>query len=227
MRLSSIFFREKTNVAKKETIAFNAPGIYYPPYGKTTFLMQGQGTPGNYSSGGNYAGTNPPSGGNYAGTNPSTPGNAYWSNYVTLIQSGATYTYTSYGTSSSTPSPTSFYFTYGGGYYFSESYSYISGNPPVPGNPYYNPYYPGNPYYNPYYPGNPYYNPYYPGNPYYNPYYTGTASPSNTVLGVTLPGGSADSAAPVVGYVPVTVDFTNAGVPVSVPSGGYVKIQNN
>lgn len=309
MSLAKKILREATLSTVYQTVTFNAPGIYYPPYGRSAFLLQGQGQPGNYASGGNYAntnpgtpgnyaytnpgsggnyaGTNPGSGGNYAGTNPGTPGNYAGTN----PGSGGNYAGTNPGTPGNyagsnpytpgnvlmgtlyqyyTPYLVDAYNTYPGSDFGNYSYStvdvpgyvhtliyatyYNPGtpgnayyNPYTPGNDYYNPYYPGNPYYNPYTPGNDYYNPYYPGNAYYNPYipgnpnynpyvpgnpnynpyYPGNPSNPNTVLGVTLPGGAADSSAPVIGYVPVTVTFTNAGTPISVPTGGYVKIQNN
>jgi hypothetical protein len=330
MNLAKNLLRDETLSAVYQTVTFSAPGIYYPPYGRSAFLLQGQGTPGNYASGGNYANTNSPSGGNYAGSNPGTPGNysgtnpGSGGNYAgtnpgspgnyagTNPGSGGNYAGTNpgsggnyAGTNPSTggnpagtnpyvpgginkgtlyqyfvpPAATS-YNEYPGsdlGNYSIESYNTVPGylyviiyatyynpaipgntnynpvvpgndyynpyvpgnayynpytpgndyyNPYVPGNDYYNPYYPGNPNYNPYIPGNDYYNPYYPGNPNYNPYYPGNPAPPNSVLGVTLPGGSADSSAPVVGYVPVVIQYTNAGTPISVPTGGYIKIQN-
>jgi hypothetical protein len=175
MRMTTMLFRERSNVTRKETITFSAPGIYYPPYGKTAFLLQGQGVPGNAPSGGNYAGTNPPSGGNLAGTNPSTYGPPYIA-----------------------------YYTPGSPAYAGQPIGWYSNS----------------------YPGSNYYNPYQPGTAYYNPATPGNAGPSNAVLGVTLPGGAVSTAAPIIGYVPITVGYANAGVPISVPTGGYVKIQN-
>ena len=275
MTVSKAFFLEQTNVTTKTTTTFNAPGVYQPPYGKTVYLLQGQGQPGNASSGGNYAGTNPSSGGNYAGTNPGSGGNYAGTNpgsggnyagtnpttggnpagtnpptpgtyagtnptsytiYAYNSRTGTTSAGTGYGP---LPNPFFYYPNYaytsyangnpsspGTAYYNPPTPGNAYYNPTVPGNAYYNPYYPGNPYYNPYYPGNPYYNPTVPGNAYYNPYYPGNTGPTNNVLGVTLPGGPADSSAPVVGYTPVAISFTNAGTPVSVPTGGYIKIQN-
>lgn len=220
MRLTTMLFRERSNVARKETITFTAPGIYYPPYGKTAFLMQGQGMPGNAPVGGNYAGTNAASGGNYAGTNSPTGGNYAGTNpsnsgiwQKTTSASFNNVTNTSYGSGYSLPTPLTNYSAPNGGY-ITDSYSWIS------------PASPGNAYYNPVSPGYAYYNPYYPGTDYYNPSTPGSAGSDTNVLGVTLPGGAASTAAPVVGYVPVSVNFTNSGVPISVPSGGYVKIQN-
>lgn len=275
MTVSKAFFLEQTNAATKATTTFNAPGIYQPPYGKTVYLLQGQGQPGNASSGGNYAGTNPTTGGNYAGTNPGSGGNyagtnpSTGGNYAgtnpttggnpagTNPPTGGNYagsnptTYTIYAYSADfgsfsigsgngpLPAPAynstyGWYFTYANGapttpgtaYYNPTVPGNAKYNPTVPGNPYYNPVVPGNAYYNPYYPGNAYYNPTVPGNAYYNPYVPGNSGPTNNVLGVTLPGGPADSSAPVVGYTPVSISFTNAGTPVSVPTGGYIKIQN-
>ena len=220
MRLTTMLFRERSNVTRKETITFNAPGIYYPPYGKTVFLMQGQGSPGNAPEGGTYAGTNPatggsyagknsPTGGNYAGTNPSNSG--IWQKVTSASFNNVSNT--SYGSGYSLPANLTNAYPPGPGY-ITDTYSWLSSAVP------------GNAYYNPVSPGYAYYNPYYPGEAYYNPSTPGTAGSATTVLGVTLPGGAVSTSAPVVGYVPVSVGFTNAGVPISVPSGGYVKIQN-
>jgi hypothetical protein len=46
------------------------------------------------------------------------------------------------------------------------------------------------------------------------------------VLGVALPGGASDAAAPVVDFTTILIDYTNAGTPIPVPSGGYVQIKN-
>ena len=126
-------------------------------------------------------------------------------------------------------------------------------NPTTPGNPIYNPYspgfsynvdVPGNPIYNPYspgfsynvdVPGNPIYNPYspasyneitVPGNPNFNPITPGNAGTNYAVLGVPLPGGASDTSAPVVGFSAITVAYSTSGVPISVPPGGYVAVQN-
>lgn len=55
MKLSGLIFREKTNVGKKQSITFNAPGNYLAPYGKTTVRIGGQGAAGQAPSGGNLA----------------------------------------------------------------------------------------------------------------------------------------------------------------------------
>lgn len=196
MRMTTMLFRERSNVTRKETITFSAPGIYYPPYGKTAFLMQGQGVPGNAPSGGNYAGTNPPTGGNYAGTNPAGPSILNW------YFSGFNYNPTG---------PSYFYAGYGSGYSVPASglqitYTVTGSSPGTPGTDYYNPYSPGTAYYNPATPG--------------------AAGTPTSLLGVTLPGGAVSTAAPIIGYVPISVGYSNAGVPISVPTGGYVKIQN-
>ncbi len=261
MKLSTHMGRERTQSAVRETVQFNAPGLYKPPYGKTVFQLEGRGRPGNPASGGNYAGTNPPTGGNYAGTNPTYPGNYAGTNPtvpgnyagVNPSQPGnyagtnpstpgnptgqvniATYygAQTTYSTGNSCPTP---YYIPFDGTSVNFSCSPIL-NPPAPGNPKYNPPTPGNPKYNPptggnpkYNPptgGNPYYNPYYPGNAYYNPYNPGNPGPTTNVLGVTLPGGPRGQSAPVIGPVPIELEYTNDGVSVPVPSGGYVKIIN-
>jgi len=366
MKLAGLLQRERSTVAVTQTITFNAPGIYYPPYGRSVFVLSGQGTPGNatvpgnvsgtntynYStyvpaSGGNvaayypatggnvsgnnsytytnteyqppypvfaynqpavyyyyggeaYAGTNPGSGGNYAGVNAATPGNVSGTNPASPGNpAGILYTkYQFYYVTDSfgfysgsftqrnqqaanLPAPTHYYLYYGSYYDVTENFTstgvyYNPGtpgnsnyNPPTPGNPYYNPYTPGNAYNAPYYvavnysyavyntapgyyytvtqyvPGNPNYNPYYPaysnyntyypaytynttvpGNPNYNPTVSGNAGSTYNVLGITLPGGNSDSSAPVIGYSTIGIDYTTAGIPISVPPGGYVVIQN-
>lgn len=51
-------------------------------------------------------------------------------------------------------------------------------------------------------------------------------TPAN-VLGVTLPGGMAEGGlAPDVPYTPVVIPFSNAGVSITVPPGGFVRIRN-
>ena len=75
-------------------------------------------------------------------------------------------------------------------------------------------------------PGNANYNPVVPGTSNYNTVVPGNAGASNSVLGVSLPGGAVGSAAPVIGYVPVSIDYTAAGISITCPTGGYVKIQN-
>lgn len=277
MKLFKGLLRERTRASVLQTITFNAPGTYYPPYGKTTFEIQGRGTPGNPTTGGNYAGTNPeepgnvsgynpPTGGNYAGTNPETGGNyagtnpttggnyagtnpstggnyagVNWSSFITNSYRNTTNnTWRSFysgfsGSNPNCPTPSS-----GATANWQYSYQYDCTpryNPVVPGNDYYNPVVPGNDYYNPIEPGNDYYNPVVPGdanynpsvpgNDYYNPVEPGNSGAPANVLGVTLPGGASDSPAPVVGFLAISpVSFTNAGVAISVPPGGYVSIKN-
>ena len=212
MKLSRLLFREKTQAVVKQTVTFNAPGTYYPPYGKTAFLLQGQGQPGNASSGGNIAGYNA-SGGNIAGYNASG------GNYAGERVYQTAYYYDSGNGANQ-----------GGGIIFNSPScpSGYSTNSNLPSGNFatYAVVYSCTPYYNPYNPGNPNYNAYNPGNPNYNTYYPGNTGPSYNVLGVNLPGGAADSAAQVVGYVPVTIDYTTSGISISCPPGGYVKIQN-
>ena len=286
MKLADLLRRERTNVTSVSTTTFNAPGIYYPPYGKTVIQLSGRGSPGNATvpgtvsgsntvtntvyvpaSGGNYSGSNsysqqvyvPASGGN-ASTNPSSGGNPYeiyWGGSIyysfqyyrpsqgnsfggSNTQYFAGYSYgggipsPSYS-SSSAPEPSDpgliWTQTYSYNYYPIATYAY---NPTVPGNTYYNPYSPAYTYYT-YVPGNPNYNPYYPaytyntgvpGNPNYNPTTPGNTAPSYNVVGISLPGGAADSTAPVIGFSTVSIDYTTAGTPISVPPGGYVSIKN-
>ena len=359
MPISKTLLRERTNTPKKQTIVFTAPGIYYPPYGKTAFLLQAQGAQGNSPMGGTVSTTNANSGGTYlsggnvnaasggtvavagtSGTNPVT-GHNYVSGGNTNVASGGTvlanasyvqgyanqkmwqnYTIVGYATSYAwtvtltayPPLTTPTYIQSGYLNYLRQwkNYSlvavvsnpitnptyynpYVAAttnptvfNPYVPGNAftnptYYNPYtaaYTNPTYYNPYVAGtanpagnNPatggnyagtnapsggnvlvagtfvaatgntvaynnivYYNPYTTGTNYTNPYVAGTTAytpfvagnvgSSTNVLGVTLPGGAAGTSAPTVGFVTVAVSYSNAGTPITVPTGGYVKIQN-
>jgi hypothetical protein len=273
MKLSSRLFREKTQAVTLQTITFNASGTYYPPYGKTSFLLQGQGQPGNATTGGTYANTNPGSGGN-ANYNPYVAGNANYNpvvagnaNYNPVVAGNANYnpvvpgnyagvnggvnqsyidnavpgSYTSsttYGSAANCPSS---YSTSSGNQYYSATYfctpyynpstggNYANTNPPTGGNYANTNASTGGNYantnagsggnvagYNTYYPGNANYNTVVPGN---------SGSPSS-VLGVSLPGGAADTAAPIIGYVPVSIDYTTSGISITCPPGGYVKIQN-
>ena len=287
MKLAGLLRRERTTVTTVGTTTFNAPGIYYPPYGKTVIQLSGRGSPGNLTvsgtvsgsnyyeymtyvpaSGGSYSGDNsynygtyvPASGGSYAGSNPSTPGNVINSyvvalrniryiQYNSLNQTVSTDTYSAgqvlYYFDSSQYSPVSprsfsdsaYYPPYT--YVNTNGYDYFSilgsnYNPSISGNAYYNPYSPAYTYYT-YVGGNANYNPYYPaynyytgvpGNPNYNPTVAGTTAPSYNVVGVSLPGGLADSAAPVIGFSTVSINYTNAGTPISVPPGGYVTVKN-
>ena len=106
--------------------------------------------------------------------------------------------------------------------------------------------YNGNPNFSP---GNPNYNPYSPGNPNYNPTnhnptttnptttnptttnpttpaVPGNTGPSANIEGVTLPGGPADSPANVVPATSTSIVYTGSNISITVPSGGYVTIQN-
>ena len=283
MPLSKNLRRERSIAITVGTTTFNAPGIYYPPYGKSVFELSGRGTPGNATvpgnadggnnstlyyyyqpaSGGNYAGTNPAVPGNYVSTNPTVPGNSATNpstpgNQVKVLNSTAItfvydntgyYPYTTWTYNFDVPldfavygdinlSPYSNAGNSGNSYvevYYNFSYSGTYYNSSTPGNPYTNPATPGNANYNPATPAADYYNPYVPastpaayntGNPNYNPTVPGTAGSNYTVLGVPLPGGAVASSAPVIGYSAVQVSYVNAGVPISVPPGGYVVIRN-
>ena len=347
MPLAKSLFREKTNVPKKRAIVFTTPGIYYPPYGKTAFLLEAQGSPGNFpfggtvsttnpATGGTYATTNAVTGGNYASTNPATGGTyasggtyvpvvpasggnvataaAYVTGYA-IIDDAGYYSFGGYAVTNHAyytvayPSPlpaavwrwdiayaptlhqysvqTILNAPYTNPTYYNTYYPAVAGytnptyyNPVVPGNANYNPYVPGNANYNPYVPGNANaagtnppsggnfagYNPatggnivtastyvaatpntpaynntatysafvegtaitnaVVPGTTAYTPYVVGNAAGSTNILGVTLPGGATATAAPVVGYVSIAINYSAAGIPITVPPGGYVKIKN-
>jgi hypothetical protein len=99
MSLAFLLLKDRTNSIVTNSVVFNAPGIYYPPYGKAVFQITGQGSPGNTTVPGNVSGNNsyttttpvpasggnveayvPASGGNYAGTNAYT-----YSTYVDAV----------------------------------------------------------------------------------------------------------------------------------------------
>jgi hypothetical protein len=222
-------------------------------YAGESYVSTNPTTGGNYA-GESYLYTNPTTGGNYAGesylyTNPTTPGNTVPGTCVsTLYQYFTANNYTTYdefpgpcsplGTSGCSPWPPGGDYCIVYGYYTNPS----SSNPPTPGNdvytPYYNPTVPGNdvytPYYNPTVPGNdnytPYYNPTVPGNdnytPYYNPTVPGNSGAPANIAGVTFPGGAADSVAPTVPPTATTLSYSPSGFSVTVPSGGYVNLDN-
>jgi hypothetical protein len=80
-------------------------------------------------------------------------------------------------------------------------------------------------------PGNPNYNPYTPGNPNYNPTNTNPTTPGNAgtsanIEGVTFPGGPIASLASTVPQTATAVVYTGSNISITVPSGGYVTIEN-
>ena len=228
MPLSKNLRRERSIAITVGTTTFNAPGIYYPPYGKSVFELSGRGSPGNATVPSTVIGSNSNTYYYYVPAVPSFQ-NQYWDGftYNPGYAGGVLYEfrldfygpgYTFFATNqfaASDPGPV-------GGEYGINFYAY--------GYSYYEPASPPAPAYNP---GNfNAYEPAYtasatnPGNPNYNPTVAGTAGTNYTVLGVPLPGGAADTAAPVIGYSAVQVSYVNAGVPISVPPGGYVVIRN-
>ena len=222
-------------------------------YAGESYVSTNPTTGGNYA-GESYVSTNPTTGGNYAGesyvsTNPATPGNTTPGTCVlTLYQYFSDYNTTAYA---EFPGPCSPFepsgcepYALGGNYckIYSVYTNPSSTNPSTPGNanytPYYNPTVPGNdnytPYYNPTVPGNanytPYYNPTVPGNdnytPYYNPTIPGNSGTPANIAGVTFPGGAADSVAPTVSPTATTISYSASGFSVTVPSGGYINLDN-
>ena len=234
MTISKLLFREKTPGLPRQIITFNAPGTYHPPYGKSQYLLQGQGEPGTPNAGGTYAGTNPATPGGISGYNPPVPGTYLAggnANYNPTMLHGS---WGLFNQSNLPPYPTQYFTGVWGpsatqpasGVTYPANMSayavYYLTPPPVPGNvANYN-----TTYYNPASPGNATYNPSVPGNAYYNPSTPGSVGAPASILGVALPGGGIGSAAPIVGYVPININYTDAGIPISVPPGGYVKIQN-
>jgi hypothetical protein len=144
MSLAFLLLKDKTNSIVTNSVVFNAPGIYYPPYGKAVFQITGQGSPGNATVPGNVSGNNayttttpvPASGGNVAAYYPATGGNYAGTNaysnstYVPAVNpslDGGTNTY-SYST----------YVPASGGNYAGDNPAipgnYAGTNPPTPGN---------------------------------------------------------------------------------------------
>jgi hypothetical protein len=119
--------------------------------------------------------------------------------------------------------------TYNAPYYAAAYTNPATYNPPTYTAAYSNPTYYNPNYYAPAYTNPATYNPptytaAYTNPTYYNPTIPGTAASPTNVLGVTFPGGAADSLAPVVPSVYVTVPYTNAGTALTVPPGGYITL---
>lgn len=117
--------------------------------------------------------------------------------------------------------------TPGNAYYNPSSPGYAYYNPSTPGTANYNPPTPGTSNYNPIVPGNAYTNPTLPGTDYYNPITPGNQGPSNTVLGITFPGGNGGQPGSLVTATSVNLNYTATGTTITVPPGGYVDITNN
>ena len=135
-----------------------------------------------------------------------------------------------------TPGTTNTYYPASGGNTNPYYPAYSNSNPNTPG------FYTSNANYNSYVPAFSYTTTV-PGNPNYNPVVPasggnvsgtntvnqnvlvpGNAASSTNVLGVSLPGGAADIAAPIIGPTTISIEYTNAGTPIPVPTGGYVTI---
>jgi hypothetical protein len=228
MSLSTRLRRERTNTGTRATVTLTAAGVYKPPYGKTKITIGGHGTNGTPDSGGNYAGSN--------------PGIYSWINVWYSTQYG---TYNVPQTA--TPVPTTTYgpYTVPGGYSSSYSTGYRTTNsfgsyivftnnaksygPSIPASSVYSTYNgydntnQGNTTFTEYqtYPSAGYT----PGPAYYNAYYSGSVGATQSILGVTFPGGQYGS--PVtVSPTYVTIPYTVAGTPISVASGSSINIIN-
>ena len=231
MKVSGLLRRERTNAIVKETVTFNAPGTYYPPYGKSNFRLQGRSTPGNSTT------YNPTIPGNFVAGNYASGGNQGYVPASFVIQYFYfQYVYQIYMQWNGFP------FGFVAYYYFStfteNGYGVFGYNIWGDGNEWsYYVYWTGGAYTEQVAAG--YFQPaYYYTNPtYYNPAYTNPTTPGNTipgnqgtsytVLGVPLPGGGSDSSAPVIGPTPISVDYVTSGISISVPPGGYVSIIND
>ena len=227
------------------------PGNSVPGNSVPGNSVPGNAVPGNYAganpgSPGNVSGNNPAT---LAGHNYGT-----WM-YVSMTVNtysgsppglGPSY-FTQQGVSNNAPHGVGAQHTYPG----PASTSHHAGSPPADPSFYgqninqhtnYNPAaYNGSPNFSP---GNPNYNPYTPGNPNFNPTnhnptttnptttnpttpaVPGNTGPSANIEGVTLPGGPADSPANVVPATSTSIVYTGSNISITVPTGGYVTIQN-
>ena len=212
MAIGKNLFKEKTNVGVITNTAFNAPGNYLAPYGKTTVSVGGRGAtgaagnPGNPNTPGNFVP------GNYVPGNPTT--------YVSVTTTWFRLRFIQPSFNSFIGSPNNPRSTSGFDGYFGASYTQ---------NIVYATFYNVGAFTNP---GSS--NPNTPGN-------AGTQGATGTAAnigGVAFPGGtggaggnagspgSAGSTAPLVSPTTTTIEYTSAGFTVTVPSGGYVDIAN-
>lgn len=242
MKISGLLRRERTRAIVKETVTFNAPGTYYPPYGKTDFTLTGRAGSGNPTSPGNYVAGNAIPGnfvagnfvaGNfyaaYGGTVAFYTGQTlylyhdYWGGTYPGRGGFNTYSYNPFQGFGGITMPA--WYQDGSGF---SGYWYMGYDGPYGSSfvqtPVYNPYYPAgtNPATsNPAYTNPTNYNP-----TTYNPTVPGNPGTAGNLLGVYFPGGGSDSAAPVVGATPVSIDYTTAGISISVVPGGYISVIN-
>ena len=218
MAIGKNLFKEKTNVGVKASTTFNAPGNYKAPYGKTVVKVGGRGATGNPGNPGN----------------PSNPGNYTPGNYVPGNPTTYVYNTTTFG-------PKVWGFG-GGSNPFSQSFVTAPGPAPRGGsgqNTYYGQSYSYSSTYATYYNAGAFSNPgsFTPGNPG-NAGNAGTAGANATIGGVYFPGGAAGNAgpagspggaggtAPTVSPATTTIEYSEAGFTVTVPSGGYVDLNN-
>lgn len=201
MKISSLLLREKTNVGRKTSITFNAPGNYVAPYGKTTVRIGGRGERGYAPSGGNVASPAVPASAYGNGIffetyhynspqSPPFPPNTANSSYGANFAIGSySFTYNS----TTHPSPQSTGSNAPGGYLVDYLYSAVSFTPAQPAT--------------------------------YNPYYPGSHGSPRNIGGVIFPGGN-NSLAPVIAQTTTTLAYSPSGLTVTVPTGGYITIDN-
>ena len=243
MKISGLLRRERTNAVVKETVTFNAPGTYYPPYGKSNFTVTGQAGTGNPTSPGNTIPGNtipgnavpgnpvpgtpyPASGGNVAYYTTSTvylyhdywggtyPGRGGYNSYsFTDFRGYGGITFPPWAQQAPDGSWGYWYMGYDGPYGSQQQTSAVN-----------NPYYPAGT--NPSYTNPTTFNPTNTNPTTYNPTVPGNPGTAGNVLGVYFPGGGSDSAAPVVGATPVSIDYTTGGISISVVPGGYISVIN-
>jgi len=221
-------------------------GAYSTSYGVVNYTLYSPGfsyTGFNYNEGGGSGFTLPSPSSNQLGPTRFSNTEQYYTIYFNTTYSYVRDAYNPPAPGNTiynppTPGTTNTYYPASGGDTNPYYPAYSNSNPNTPGfytsNANYNSYVPafsytttvpGNPNVNPYYPAYSNYNTYYPAFSY-NTAVPGNYGGTNYVLGVALPGGASDAAAPVVDFTTILIDYTNAGTPIPVPSGGYVQIRN-
>ena len=213
MAIGKNLLKENTNVGVRATVSLNAPGNYKAPYGKSVVTVGGRGATGNPGNPGN----------------PNVPGNFVPGNYVP----GGPTTYVTFNVTFSGPRfqrpATNTFVTapgpsprYNSGFcgYFGATYTATAN---------YATFYNVGAFTNP---GSS--NPSVPG----NVGAAGNAASGATIGGVFFPGGAGGNAgaiagaggagvvAPTVSPTATTIEYSEAGISVTVPTGGYVDFNN-
>lgn len=227
MAIGKNLLKEKTNVGVRATTTFNAPGNYKAPYGKSVVTIGGRGASGNAGNPGNPGNPNNPGShtpGNFA------PGPATYYRYMVYNYSGARFSnprtcYGSFGGHANPYGPRTYYlFSPYTGQHAHNIITYSVDYSPNTTNP----------------------GSFTPGNPGTagNAGGAGSAGSDATIGGIYFaagaggnagnagsigsPGGSGGAGATgtVVSPTTTTIEYSEAGISITVPSGGYVDISN-